>query len=48
MDEVVKLVGMHDGNWEHSQGYPHVFVPLHGRVEVGVFDVNAHELAFFG
>ena len=39
---------MHDGIWEHSQGYPHVSVQFNVPVEVDFFDLDAHESAFLG
>ena len=43
VDERGKIILLHDGDGDDGDQYPHVFIFIHGSVEVKVFDVAGHE-----
>ena len=47
-DEVLQRVLVDDFLGNNAEGEPHVFVPLHGSVEVKVLDVGYHEAGVGG
>ena len=46
VDKRGEIMLLHDGVGDDSNQYPHLFVFIHGSVEVKVFDVASHEFAW--
>jgi hypothetical protein len=38
-----QIVQVHDGIWDHVDGYSHVLISVHGRSQVEVLEVASHE-----
>jgi hypothetical protein len=48
IDFVTEAIFFDDVRWEKLQFHAEVFIPIHGRHQVEVLDVDCHELAVGG